>query len=130
MSHNHGCKSTVAAPVEAEKEMPLMVFAVIKLITQPNKRDELLEMLRYVKDRALDKAGCLGCGAYEATDGSTEILYEEQWRSTKDLDAHIRSGLYRSVLNAMELAREEPKISFHEVSQTKSMELIQELRGQ
>ncbi len=107
-----------------------MVFAVIKLMPQPNKRNELLEILRYVKDRASDKTGCLGCGAYEATDGSAQILYEEQWRSTKDLDAHIRSGLYRSVLNAMELAREEPQISFHEVSQTKSMELIQELRGQ
>ncbi len=130
MSDNNGCKSTVAAPVEAEKEKPHMVFAVIKLIPQPHKRNELLEILRYVEDRALDKPGCLGCGAYEATDGSAEILYEEQWRSSKDLDAHIRSGLYRSVLNAIELAREEPQISFHEVSQTRSMELIQELRCQ
>ena len=120
----------MAAPAVVDTAKSLMVFAVIKLIPQPNKRNELLEMLRYVKDRALDKMGCLGCGAYKATDGSAQILYEEQWRSTKDLDAHIRSGLYRSVLNAIELAREEPQISFHEVSQTRSMELIQELRGQ
>jgi len=32
-------------------------------------------------------------------------------------------------LNAMELAQSKPKISFHEVSSTRSMELIETLRS-
>lgn len=106
-----------------------MIFAVIRVLPKSTKRAELMEILRYVKSHAEVKPGCLGCGAFEAADGSGQVLYEEQWRSEKDLDAHIQSGLYRSLLQAIELAREQPQISFHEVSQTRSMELISHLRA-
>jgi hypothetical protein len=38
--------------------------------------------------------------------------------------AHIRFGLYLRILNTVELACEEPRISFHEVPQTRSMDLV------
>jgi len=47
----------------------------------------------------------------------------EQWRSVKDLHAQVQSGLYMRVLHAIELACEEPRISFHEVSQFGSVVL-------
>jgi quinol monooxygenase YgiN len=52
----------------------------------------------------------------------------ERWRSREDLYRHIQSSLYLAILNAMDLGQEAPEISFHEVSDTESMDLIEALR--
>jgi quinol monooxygenase YgiN len=106
-----------------------MTIAVIGLMARIDKREALLEILRFVEEHVRTRMGCLGCGVFEAADGTKEIIYVEQWRSAKDLHAHIQSGLYLHILNAIELGCEAPRIGFYEVSQTRSMELIEELRG-
>jgi quinol monooxygenase YgiN len=105
-----------------------MMIAVIELIPRNGQRQAMLEILRFAEERARVKAHCLGCGVFEAADGTQRVLYEERWLSANDLHAHIQSGLYLHILNALELASEVPTISFHEVTQTRSMELIEELR--
>ena len=57
------------------------------------------------------------------------MLYVEQWESEEDLQRHIRSDLYRRILEAMELSCRSPEVSFHSVSATAGMELIEALRG-
>jgi len=106
-----------------------MVIALLELVPQIEKRQAMLEVLRFVEERVRTKAECLDCGIFEATNGTTRVLYLEQWRSAKDLHAHLRSVLYLRILNAVELACEEPRISFHEVSRTESMELIRQIRS-
>jgi len=106
-----------------------MVIAVLELVPQIEKRQAMLEVLNFVEERVRTKPECLDCGVFEATKGTPRVLYVEQWKSAKDLHAHLRSGLYLRVLNAVELACEEPRISFHEVSRTESMELIRQLRS-
>ena len=106
-----------------------MVIALLELMPQIEKRQAMLEVLSYVQERVRSKSECLDCGVFEATNGSRLVLYVEQWKSVKDLHAHLRSGLYSRILNAVELACEEPRISFHEISQTESMELIRQLRS-
>lgn len=106
-----------------------MFISIMELIPTPGKRQAVLEILRFTEDRARIKAGCIGCGVYEASDERGTILYLEQWRSRKDLQRHIQSSLYLGILNAMDFGQEAPEISFHEVSDTESMELIEALRG-
>lgn len=106
-----------------------MIIASLQLVPRVDKRQAMLEILRSVEERVRSKAECMGCGVFEAADGTSRVLYEEQWNSAKDLHAHIQSGLYLRILNAMELASEQPKMSFHEVSQTSSMQLVEELRS-
>jgi len=105
-----------------------MVIALLELVPEIENRLAMLEILRFVEEHVRSKAECLGCGVFEAKDGNRRVLYLEQWKSPKDLHAHLQSRLYLKILNAVELAREEPKIGFHEVSQTESMELIRQLR--
>jgi quinol monooxygenase YgiN len=107
-----------------------MIIAVLELVPETKKRQAMLEVLRFVAERVKAKPECVDCGVFDAADGSQRVVYEEQWRSAKDLHAHIQSGLYLKILHAMELASEQPRISFHEVTQTKSMELITQLRSQ
>ena len=106
-----------------------MIISIIELIPTPEKRQAVLEILRLTEDRARIKAGCIECGVYEASDERGTILYLERWRSSEDLHRHIRSSLYLGILNAMDLGQEAPEISFHEVSDTESMELIEALRS-
>jgi quinol monooxygenase YgiN len=106
-----------------------MFIAVLELMPRNGQRQVLLDILRFVEEHVRSKTGCLRSGVFEAANDTQQVLYVEQWRSGKDLHAHIQSGLYLRLLNAMELAAEKPKISFHEVTQTRSMELIEELRG-
>ena len=107
-----------------------MMLAVLELVPQIQKRQAMLEVLRFVAERVTSKPECLDCGVFEEAADPQRVVYMEQWRSAKDLHAHLQSGLYLRILHAMELASEEPRISFHEVSQTRSMELIRELRSQ
>jgi quinol monooxygenase YgiN len=95
-----------------------MIISIIELIPTPEKRQAVLEILRFTEDRVRIKAGCIGCGVYEASDESGTILYLERWRTREHLHRHIQSSLYLAVLNAMDLARKAPEISFHEVSDT------------
>jgi len=106
-----------------------MVVALLELVPGMKKRQAMLEVLHFVEERIRTKPECLDCGVFEAANRTPRVLYVEQWRSAKDLHAHLRSSLYLKILNAVELACEEPKISFHEVSQTESMELIWQLRS-
>ncbi len=66
----------------------------------PSKRESILEVLRFV----------------------------ERWRSREEMERHIRSDRYLRILAAMELSSERPEISFHAVSETKGLELIEGLR--
>jgi len=106
-----------------------MFISIMELIPTPEKRQAILEILRFTEDRVRIKTGCVGCRVYEASDESGTILYLEQWQSRKDLHRHIQSSLYLGILNAMDFGQEAPEISFHEVSDTKSMELIEALRS-
>jgi quinol monooxygenase YgiN len=107
-----------------------MIIAVLELVPQIQKRQAMLEVLRFVEERVRTKPECLNSGVFEEATGAQRVVYVEEWRSAKDLHTHLQCGLYSKILNAMELASEEPRISFHEVSQTRSMELIRELRSQ
>ena len=106
-----------------------MIIAVLELVPQQQKRQAMLEVLRFVAERVKTKPECLDCAVFEEATGPQRVVYVEEWGSGKDLHAHIQSGLYSKILQAMELASEEPRISFYEVAQTKSMELIEELRS-
>jgi len=106
------------------------ILAVLELVPQIQKRQAMLEVLETVAERVKANPECVSGGLFEEATDRQRVVYVEQWRSAKDLHAHIQSGLYMRILHVMELACEEPKISFHEVSQTKSMELITQLRSQ
>ncbi len=105
-----------------------MVLSLIKMTAAPGKRQSLLEVLRFVADQIRVKNGCVDCAVYEARDQKRTVLYVEQWQSREELDRHIQSDLYRRILTAIELSSERPEITFHEVSETKGLELIESLR--
>ena len=105
-----------------------MILALIEVTPVPDKREEILEILRFSRDRLRGEPGCLSSEVYEAANENQTILYLERWKSKAELHRHIRSNLYLGILNATDLAQEPREVSFYEISNTKSMDLIVSLR--
>ena len=105
-----------------------MILSLIELTPLPNKREEILELLQFSVGRLRGKLGCLSSGVYEAAGENETILYVERWTSKEELHRHIQSKLYLKILIATDLAMEPRGISFCEISDMQSMELIVALR--
>lgn len=106
-----------------------MIVATIELEPSLDERKAMLEILQFVKRGLRNNPACLSCGVYEELDDDRKILYLEQWESEKSFHKYIRSTSYLPLLNAMDLSQRKPKISFNEVTNTQSMELIESLRS-
>jgi quinol monooxygenase YgiN len=106
-----------------------MIISLIELVPGFENRQAMLEILQYVESRLAHNPGCVCCRIYEGLDENHTILCFEQWESHQALYNHIRSSSYLPVLNAIDLARSEPKITFHEVSNMRAMDLIEALRS-
>ena len=91
-------------------------------------REKVLELLQFSVDRLRTRHGCLGCGVYESGDDKETVLYLERWESEEQLHRHIRSNIYLGVLNAIDLSDGPREISFYNVLDMKSIELIVALR--
>jgi quinol monooxygenase YgiN len=105
-----------------------VILSLIELIPIAGKRNEILQLLRFSVDHIKGKPGCLSSEVYEAGDQKQTILYLERWTSKEDLYRHIQSNLYLGILNATDLAVEPRGITFCDVSQVRSMDLIVTLR--
>jgi quinol monooxygenase YgiN len=106
-----------------------MVMSCIELLPAHDKRLEVLEILNFVKSNASTNPACLYCAIYQKVGNNDAILYVEQWGSERDLRLRIQSRSYLPVLNAMDLSREKPIVTFYEIATTRSMELVESWRA-
>lgn len=106
-----------------------MIVACIELNPALGDRKSMLEILQFVERGLRNNPACLSCGVYERLDRNRTILYEEKWDSERSFCNHIRSSSYLALLTAIDLAQSKPKVSFHDVTNTRSMELIDALRS-
>jgi quinol monooxygenase YgiN len=105
-----------------------VILSLIELKPIFGNREKVLELLRFSVDRLRTRQGCQGCGVYESADDRETILYLERWESQEEFHRHIRSNIYLGVLNAIDLADGPREISFYNLSDKKSMDLIAALR--
>ncbi len=104
-------------------------MAMLRLIPRPEKRQEIVAVLRRIESETGLKFGCAGSCVFEQVPPEQAILYVEMWQLEEELHRHIQSDLYLWTLAAMELAIEPPEICFHRVADTKGLEMIESLRG-
>lgn len=106
-----------------------MIASRLRMQVSQQKRDALLEVLGYIIDRIRGQPGCIECRLSSDLEDEDEIIFEELWRSRKDLEEHLRSTHYGYVLEAMELANRPPEIAFLSETSIGDMEVIQAARG-
>jgi quinol monooxygenase YgiN len=106
-----------------------MILATIRMAIPSQKRGEALKILRSVTEQGSDHPGCLSTHIYEDLQEDNVLMLEEVWRAEEDLNFHIRSEEYRTLLLVLEMARKQPEIRFNTISDSKGMEIIEKARN-
>ncbi len=95
----------------------------------PERRDEIMSILRSLLGPVSVSTGCLKCRLYQDVVDENIVCWEEEWRTPEDLHRHIASKLYRQILAALDLASTKPEVRFEHVSNDLGMELIASVRS-
>jgi quinol monooxygenase YgiN len=107
----------------------VMIIGTVRILPSPERRADVLEVLRSVQGRVQDQPGCAACRIYQEDDPESAILFVERWASDEALQTHLRSDIYQRILGAIELSASLPDISFEHVSATEGIEMIERSRS-
>ena len=107
----------------------MIIVGTLRIVPLPDRRGEVLEILRTVQGPVRAEPGCAGCDIYDEQGTEGAIVLVERWETEAALDAHIRSEAYRRVLGAIELSGAAPEVRFDHVSVSEGMEKIARSRG-
>ena len=105
-----------------------MIVGTLTILPAPDRRAEVLEILRSIQGPLLAQPGCVACRIYEEQGPGREIVLVERWESEAALAAHLRSEAYRRILGAIELSGGPPELRFDYVSATEGLELVERSR--
>jgi quinol monooxygenase YgiN len=108
----------------------MILLSIVKIAVVSEKREELLKVLRSIRGPAQAMSGCLEFRIWVEDEDDGEILLLEHWQSWESFMQHVRSDLYTRMLEALELSREEPVVSFFDVSAIRGMDFITAVRNQ
>jgi quinol monooxygenase YgiN len=105
-----------------------MVDATIKLIVSKEKRKEVLQAFTEILDPIRRERGCISCHCYVDVESENSFFFREEWRSSEDLNSHLRSVHFAVLIGAMKLLSEDPDIRFNTVASTAGVEAIEAAR--
>lgn len=108
---------------------PCVELSILRIFPSQDKRRQVVSLLRSVQGPIQAEPDCAACRICEEVGQEGAILYLEGWRSREQFERHVRSNLYRNVLEAMELSRIQPEIEFHRVLESRGMEVLEALRA-
>jgi quinol monooxygenase YgiN len=105
-----------------------MILGTLRILPLPDRRLDVLEILRSIQGSVAAQPGCGSCRIYEEEGPEAAIVLLEEWESKAALKAHLRSDAYHRILGALELSSAAPEVRFDSVSDSQGMELIERIR--
>ena len=102
-----------------------VILSTVRMIVQPERRQDLLETMRGMLEPARVERGCLSYRLYEDVEDRNTFALVEEWETQKDLESHIRTENQQRLLTLMDLLSEQPELRFNTVSNTAGMDLIE-----
>jgi quinol monooxygenase YgiN len=106
------------------------VYATIRVIIAAKQRKEALMILGSMIEQTKLEEGCISCRLYQDVQEERALMLQELWTSEKDLQRHLRSDKFHTVLLVVEMAAEPPEIRFESVAQSGGVEVIEQARTQ
>ena len=97
-------EEAAAIPQQINKMEKRMILATIRMTIPPQKREEVLKILRSMAEQCRDDPGCLSCNIYGDLQEKNVFVLEEVWRAEEDLNLHLRSGEYLNLLLVLEMS--------------------------
>jgi quinol monooxygenase YgiN len=106
-----------------------VILASIRMRPAEGRMDGVLRTIRGMLEPMRVQPGCLGFHCSRDIEDENMMILEERWETREDLDVHLRSDGYRTILSLLEESGEKPVVEFHQVSGTEGMEQIKKVRG-
>lgn len=88
--------------VNHEGKMP-MIGLELAVQFDAAHRTELLQTLQNLTLEAVGQDGCLECRVFEDVCGSGRFLWSQWWRSQRQLEAHLGTVAFRTLLGAIKV---------------------------
>ena len=107
-----------------------MIHGTLRMKMPARTVAEAMKILGSVAVRTRVQPGCISCRIYQDAQDKNVIMVEEFWNSPEELDHHLRSAEYRTVLLLVEMASQKPEVRFSEISHSTGVETIERARGQ
>jgi quinol monooxygenase YgiN len=106
-----------------------VIIASIRMRPVEGKMNTVLRTIRGMLEPMRVLPGCLGFHCSRDIEDENMMILEERWETQKDLNAHLRSDGYRTILSLLEDSGEKPVVEFHQVAGTEGIEQIKKIRG-
>jgi quinol monooxygenase YgiN len=101
-----------------------MIETTIKMTVPAEKRKELLQTIKAILGPIRRERGCVSCNCYVDVEDERVLFIEEAWKTSDDLENHLRSDHFSVLNGAMRLLRVEPEIRFNTIASTAGVEAI------
>jgi quinol monooxygenase YgiN len=105
-----------------------MIYAITRMTFPSERLEEALEILSSVMQRSRFERGCIRSNIYQDVEQKNSIMLEQVWKNEKDMEDHLRTTDYHSVLLVAEMADASPEIRFDTVVRTTGVETIEKAR--
>ncbi len=106
-----------------------MITATLQMTAIPERRDEILQAIRWLAGPARVEPGRAGCRILQDLDDEDVLVLVEEWTSREGLERRLRSDEYRQLLTLVELSARPPEIRFDTVARSEGLELVAAARG-
>jgi quinol monooxygenase YgiN len=106
-----------------------MFLATLRMAIPVQKRGEALKILKSMVARNKAEPDCVFCRICEDALEDNVLQFEEMWRSEEELERHLRSDQYHTVLLVMEMALKQPEVRFDTISSSTGIETIEKARS-
>jgi quinol monooxygenase YgiN len=105
-----------------------VIIERIAVLVAPERREDLRRAFSALLGPTCVEPGCISCDLYQEARDLNRFCLETRWMTDQELIRHLRSEQYRNLLILLELSSEPPLIEFHEVAETRGLELIRAVR--
>jgi len=105
-----------------------VIIESVRIAVMPAKCGQMLRALQAWAGPTAVEPGCLSCRILEEVSAPQAVCYQAHWTAQEDLLRHLRTEHYKKLLGLIELGISSPLIEFHTVTETRGMDLIQDIR--
>jgi len=94
-----------------------MIVVVGRVVSDTDKRDELIGVAQAVAQASREEQGCLGYRFYEDTEQPNEFVFVEEWADQQALERHFATEHIAAFMAAVPATlAAPPAVKFHTVA--------------
>ena len=101
-----------------------MIIMTLRMVVQSEKRDEIVRTIHGTLAPIRVEPGCISYRFYQDTENRDSFALVGEWENQSDLERHLRTNSFKTLLMMMDFSKERPEIKFNTISHTTGIESV------